>query len=311
MYIILFMKNNVNLNHAKITKNDEFYTSYSDIEKEMSNYKKYFIGKTIYCNCDNPYVSNFTKYFINNFNSLKLKRLICTSYDKNTNNNLLLDIKNVNNIYIYQLEHNGDFRNQQCIDYIKQADIIITNPPFSLFRDFINILLQYKKDFIILGNLNAVSYKNVWEGIMSNNIHIGYNNDSKVFSTNNNQYAKLGNTIWFTSFITYHPQIQLEAKYNKSYSKYVNFNAIEVNRIKDIPCDYIGLMGVPVSFMLKYNPSQFEIIGSSSKLANPIPKIGSNRFYIELPDGSLKRCQERIVIRHIFANQKRTILYQV
>lgn len=280
---------------ARKAKNDEFYTQLTDIEKEIANYKEYFKGKTVLCNCDDPRISNFYKYFANNFESLGLKKLITTCY-KNQNpdlftrydseTGLLIEYvgdKNGNrrpdpdeNKIVY-LIGDGDFRSPECIELLKQADIVCTNPPFSLFREYVEQLIEYKKQFLIIGNQNAITYKEIFNLIQENKIWLGITMDSsnRWFSVpdhyeryhkieNGVKYAFVAGVVWFTNLPTRKrkEKIILYKKYNaKEYPKYDDFDAIEVSKVKDIPIDYNGIMGVPISFLHKYNPEQFEIVG--------------------------------------------------
>ncbi len=280
------------LDLAKENKNDEFYTQLSDIEKEMSYYKKYFENKTILCNCDDPRVSNFFKYFALNFNNFKIKRLITTCY-KNQNADLFsqhdsekavwLDYKgNANDptstdfstIEVKELKGDGDFRSQECIEILKEADIVVTNPPFSLFREYIMQLAKYNKKFIIVGNKNAVTYKEVFNLIKENKVWIGYRNMNSDFwleVPEGNKYEKIVDgkklkhimACWYTNLPTkkqFEEIISYKEYSPEEYPKYDNYDAIDVGKVTDIPKDYYGVMGVPITFLDKYNPKQFEII---------------------------------------------------
>jgi hypothetical protein len=272
---------NKNLHKAKKEKDDNFYTLYEDIAKELIHYEKHFENKVVYCNCDDPRESNFVRYFINNFQKLKLKKLIATCYQKNYNNEikkgLLLEysgekIKDLSELKIQELKGDGDFRSEECIEFLKKADIVVTNPPYSLFRQFIDILFKYNKFFLIVGSLNVVTYKNVFEKIKENKIIIGENTITH-FLTNDKKLKHV--TSWWLTNIHYNKNYKFlklntmsyNLKYNKNiknnpnaYKKYDNFNAIEVPRYTAIPSDYDGAMGVPITFLEKYNPEQFEII---------------------------------------------------
>lgn len=261
---------NSNLHQAKRVKNDEFYTLLTDIEKEMNHYKPYFKGKTILCNCDDVRKSNFFVYFSNNFESLGIKKLITTGYDEDgrgvvfeyegdKNGNLMVD---PNEIKVTELKGNGDFRSEECVEYLKQADIVITNPPFSLFRDFIALLFKYNKDFIIIGNQNAITYKEVFPYIMENRLWLG-NNYVKEFVQPDGTRKKFGNILWYTNIP--HKKRNLPMDFYKTYNekefpKYDNYDAINVDKTCDIPMDYYGVMGVPITFLDKYCPAQFEIV---------------------------------------------------
>lgn len=291
---------NVGLQQAKKAKNDEFYTILSDIERELKHYKKHFKNKVVYCNCDDPRVSNFFHYFSYNFEKLKLKKLIATCY-KNQEVNLFsrhdsekaiyleyYGDKNGNNvpdpeeIGIKQLKTDGDFRSEESIALLKEADIVVTNPPFSLFRDFIEQLITHKKKFLIVGTWNAISYKEVFNLIKDNKLWIGVNSNRNFsgfivpdhysmhgtearIDENGNRIVSSNNTCWYTNLdnAKRHDELILYQKYNEEdYPTYDNYNAIEVSKVVNIPCDYHGVMGVPITFIDKYNPDQFEIVGS-------------------------------------------------
>ena len=293
---------NTNLKTAKKSKNDEFYTLMEDIEKEMRYYKDFFKGKVVYCNCDDARESNFFKYFSLNFEFLGLKKLISTGYkadgkgvvlvyegDKNGN-------RRVDNeeIIVNELNGDGDFRSEECIEYLKECDVVVTNPPFSLFRQYVKQLMDYNKKFIIIGNQNAITYKDIfqliknnkiWLGINSNktmefNIPMSYNKWSRI--EDNRKYAKLGGISWFTNVPYVYdrkPLILTKSYYDNpsAYPKYENFDAINVDKTCDIPMDYDGIMGVPITFLSHYNPSQFEIIALGNSRENFTP----NKDYIK------------------------------
>jgi hypothetical protein len=270
--------NKENLNNAKNTKNDEFYTKLTDIEKELMHYKEMFVGKTIYCNCDDPVKSNFVQWFYMRFNILHLKRIIVTSYNSDTCNGWggyywdsdfatvdpkSIDISKEIEKDVRKLNGNGDFRSDECIELLKQADIVVTNPPFSLFRDYVNVLMDNNKDFLILGNMNAITYKEVFPYIKDNRIGLGYLNGAKSFITPDGVEQKFGNIFWYTTLpiAKHNEELILYKHYNpEEYPKYDNYDAINVDKTCDIPEDYDGVMGVPISFLDKYNPTQFEII---------------------------------------------------
>lgn len=289
------MRNQKNLMKAYKNKNDEFYTPLKTIENELDHYKKYFKDKVIYCNCDNFKYSNFFKYFVNNFNKFKIKRLISSYYVENKelkekqlsllnidkenkkekakyiiineveNDKYNLDdlIKNKNNI-IKEFKENGDFRSLECLELLKESDIIITNPPFSLFREYMDVLVEQEKKFIILGSHIATNYKNMSEYIMKDKLWIGYNYHNNVkFLTDTNEYKEVG-IGWFTNLDVEnrHKKIELNCEYDeKKYEKYDGLDIIEVPRVELIPKDYDGIMGIPSTFISKYNPEQFEILG--------------------------------------------------
>lgn len=255
------MSKNKNLIKAKKEKNDEFYTQYKDIEKELKHYKEYFKNKIVYCNCDNPKYSNFWKYFFDNFHILKMNKLVSTYY---SNENILYKTEYDGiNIMSTKLDSNGDFRNQECIDILKESDIIVTNPPFSLFREYITQLIKYNKKFIIVGNKNSVISKQIFSFFVNNEVNYGINNISNFIKKDGN-IQKFGNVGWFTNIIltSNNKKLELTKKYNDNdYCKYCNYNAINVDKIKDIPIDYDGIMGVPITFLEKYNSNQFKILG--------------------------------------------------
>ena len=298
---------NKTLNAAKAAKNDEFYTQLSDIENELRHYKAHFHGKTVLCNCDDPRVSNFFKYFALNFEHLGLKRLITTCY-KNQNVDLFSQYdceqavyliydgdKNGNHvpdaeeIGIHPLKGDGDFRSRECIELLKQADIVVTNPPFSLFLDYVAQLLKYDKQFIIIGNKNALNTKEIFPYIQSNKFWVGYTPMSRdllfdvpkriadYYVKNEKEGSKYrivdgkvygrSPSIWFTNIDIQkrHEDIILYKHYTPDdYIHYENYDAIEVSKVEDIPDDYYGIMGVPISFLDKHNPEQFDIVGSNS-----------------------------------------------
>lgn len=257
---------NKNLNAAKAAKMDEFYTQMTDIEKEMGHYKDHFSGKTIFCNCDDPEESNFWKYFLLNFEHLGLKKLIATHYDK-TLPTYKLEINGAGEIVRTPLKQNGDFRSQECVDILKEADIVVTNPPFSLFREYVAQLIEYEKKFIIIGPLSVLGRENFFGFIKENRIWIGYGFEGLAYFKNreNGKLVGFGNCTWFTNLDIKkrHEEILFYERYNEErYQKYDDYDAINVSKTKDIPMDYNGLMGVPISFLSRYNPEQFEILGT-------------------------------------------------
>ena len=261
---------NSNLHNAKKAKNDEFYTQLSDIEKEMAHYKDFFKGKVVYCNCDDARESNFFKFFSNNFESLGLKKLITTGYkeigkgvvliyegDKNGNK-----IVEDNEIIIRELDGDGDFRSAECVELLKEADVVVTNPPFSLFREYVAQLMEYGKKFLIIGSMNAITYKEIFPYIKNNELWLGMN-WVKDFVQPNGEVKKFGNICWYTNIGHSRRNTELDLYKNYSadkYPKYDNYDAIEVSKVTDIPMDYEGVMGVPITFLDKYCPAQFEII---------------------------------------------------
>ncbi len=300
---------NSNLHRAAKVKNDEFYTQLADIERELKYYKSQFKDKVVYCNCDDPFESNFFKYFAGNFNALGLKRLIATSYKPspiaNTQLGLFGDDKtlepvkgrpktNANKLIINEvndldgdgafdlrdiaeqlkanknnewspMEGEGDFRSPESIELLKQADIVVTNPPFSLFREYVEQLIKYQKRFLIIGNDNARKYQDIFKLIQENKLWPGYGR-AKEFIQPNGTIKKFGNIGWFTNLdvAKRHEFLTLYKKYSKEeFLTYDNYGAIEVSKVSEIPMDYKGIMGVPITFLDKYNPSQFEILGMS------------------------------------------------
>lgn len=287
----MYVRDCVNLNKAKKMQDDEFYTQFSDIEAELQHYKDFFKDKTIFCNCDNPYTSNFVKYFVYNFNKLSLKRLIATCYSPNIQLSLFADQKDAQLAYKLDLTEvksdnyedilkqnppallngDGDFRSSECLELLKQADIIATNPPFSSWRDFVGLLFQNKKQFVILGHHLSVQFPKVFAHLAEQKMWLGTGlNNKKLYferpSFSSEQYAPV-TTNWYTN-------IPVEQHYSlfpltQSYSpdrfpRYDNFDAIEVNKAADIPLDFDGIIGVPVSFLKYWNPQQFDIVGCTS-----------------------------------------------
>ena len=321
---------NKNLNAAKLAKKDEFYTQMPDIERELQHYWPHFRDKTVLCNCDDPYESNFFKYFALRFNQLGLRKLVCTCYNGSPvqGNELLLHFEGFDNEpkkqaykveitevgdlngdgavdlsdvrYLLQNDknalsilHTGDFRSPECTALLQEADVVVTNPPFSLFREYIGQLMAYGKKFLIIGNQNAITYKEIFPLIKDNKVWLGFRSGAQEFVTpqvyeGNNIYvdaggirkAKFGNICWFTNLeITKrHEMLDLVCRYSpETYPKYDNYEAIEVSKVADIPRDYDGVMGVPVTFLDKYNPEQFEIIGATESEG----KGFSNGLWIE------------------------------
>ena len=286
------MSKNNNLHTAKATKNDEFYTQLEDIENELKYYKDYFKGKVVYCNCDgflNKEKSNFFVYFSLNYEFLGLKGLICTKYNPNGKGKKYEYYGDLNGnnypdeeeICTSELEGDGDFRSEECIELLKKCDIVCTNPPFSLFRQYVAQLFEYNKDFLIIGNVNAISYKEVFPMIKENKMWLGVSitsGDRKFvvpdnyplnaagcgIDENGKKYIRVKGVRWFTNLDhkKRHEELLLYKKYNtEEYPKYDNYDAIEVGKTKDIPMDYNGIMGVPITFLDKYCPEQFEIVG--------------------------------------------------
>ena len=281
------------LNNAKKNKSDEFYTLLEDVASELCNYKRHFENKIIFCNCDDPEWSNFWKYFHQNFTEFKIKKLIATHYDSNENSSYVMEYMGGNDqdIKCWKQRHlkgDGDFRSDECVEILKEADIIVTNPPFSLFREYLSQLMEYNKKFIILGNMNALTYKEVFPLIKDNKMWIGYGfNLSMIYKTaykntleSNRKYViskgynpdegyvKVPAIAWYTNLDIPKRHVSLvdELKYQykkhpELYYKYDNYDAINVDKVKDIPYDYMEPIGVPITFINKYNPQEFEIIG--------------------------------------------------
>jgi hypothetical protein len=288
------------LNTAKSGKNDEFYTILSDIEKELRHYTRHFKNKTVLCNCDDPRVSCFFKYFLNNFERLALKELVTTCY-QNDKPDLFSQHKSDKGIYFNyrgeqkdkrlpdpakvkprDLKGDGDFRSEECVNLLKQADIVVTNPPFSLFREYVAQLVEYGKKFLIIGNWNAITYKDVFKLIKEDKLWIGVNSNRNFsgfivpkhyplhgtearVDENGNRIISTNITCWFTNIDVKkrHEELILYKTYNpREFPKYDNYDAIEVSKTADIPMDFEGVMGVPVTFLKYYNSEQFEIVGS-------------------------------------------------
>lgn len=296
---------NENLHAAKKAKKDEFYTQLVDIENELCHYKEHFRGKTVFCNCDDPFESNFFKYFAMNFSALGLKKLIATCYKgspitgtelqlsprcaykititeiPDLDGNGAVDLADVKMLLrsrknvLTELKGDGDFRSAECVKLLKQADIVVTNPPFSLFREYVAQLVEFGKKFVILGNMNAITYKEIFPLIKENKcwLGFGFKGGATHFSSPYKDIATAGNhregmirvsgVIWFTNLDhkKRHEKLILYKKYSpEEFPRYDNYDAINVNKTADIPFDYDGAMGVPITFLDKYNPEQFEII---------------------------------------------------
>ena len=265
-----------NLANAQSSKNDEFYTQMTDVEKELKHYKEHFKDKTILCNCDDPVHSAFWKYFHLNFNHLGLKKLISTHYlaqqfkwDLNAEKPYVMEYtgENDNDVNVgtkTYLKGDGDFRSAECVEFLKECDIVVTNPPFSLFREFVAILMKYEKKFIIIGNKNAITYKEFFPLLRDNKVWIGYNAPNEFNTPEGMTQQVNGLCRWFTNIEINkrHEKLILYKTYNpEEYPKYDNYDAINVDKVADIPVDYKGVMGVPITFLDKYNPEQFEIMG--------------------------------------------------
>lgn len=310
---------NKNLNAAKVAKKDEFYTQLSDIERELQHYWQHFRGKVVLCNCDDPYESNFFKYFALRFNQLGLKKLICTCYNgspvtgnelaihfdgfdddepkkiaykveisevKDENGDGAVDLSDVqyllkNDKNVLSILKTGDFRSQECIELLKEADIVVTNPPFSLFREYIGQLMEYGKKFLIIGNMNSITCKEIFPYVQNNKMWIGpsiSSGDRKFYvpddyplnaagcgvDSDGKRFIRVKGVRWFTNLDhnKRHEDLDLVCRYTEDeYPTFDNFDAIEVGKTSDIPYDYDGIMGVPITFLDKYNPGQFEILG--------------------------------------------------
>lgn len=371
------MAGNKNLNSAKTARKDEFYTQLTDIEKEMRYYRKHFKGKTVLCNCDDPFESNFFKYFVLNFNRLGLKKLIATCYATSpimgsqlkyridsagqmsfsfddepveddsvkrpykavvttvhdTTGDGGVDMFDVAELFrngenqLTELKGDGDFRSPECVELLDGADIIVTNPPFSLFREFVSLIVEHQKNFVIIGNQNAISYEETFSLMKSNKMWIGasiHSGDRAFFVPDDypldaagcgidgetgRKYIRVKGVRWFTNLDIKqrHEEMILVRRYTPDqYPKYVNYDAIEVGKTSDIPCDYDGEIGVPITFVDKYNPDQFEIVGISRELVRSLsddvrkngayPQIG--RFYLDVGEAKYKKVYERLVIRN-------------
>lgn len=291
---------NRTLQEARRAKSDEFYTVLSDIEKELRHYRKHFRDKVVFCNCDDPRISNFFHYFSYNFEKLGLKKLITTCYknqcrdlfsrhdqesaiyleyvgDKNGNN-----VPDPDEIGIEHLSGDGDFRSEECVELLEKSDVVVTNPPFSLFREYVSQLIEHDKKFLIVGTWNAITYKEIFRLIKEDRVWIGVNSNRNFsgfivpphyplhgtearIDEDGNRIVSSNNTCWFTNLenAKRHEDLILYQTYDPElYPDYDNYNAIEVSQVTNIPLDYDGIMGVPITFLNKYNPEQFEIVGS-------------------------------------------------
>lgn len=313
------MAGNKNLNKANKAKKDEFYTQLADIENELKHYKEHFRDKVVLCNCDDPRISNFFHYFSYNFEQLGLKKLITTCY-KNQNRDLFSmndsekaiwleyegdkngsGVPDAEEIGVKYFKGDGDFRSEECVELLKQADIVVTNPPFSLFREYIGQLVRHDKKFLVIGHQNAIHYKDCFSLIKANKMWIGYGfkggaghfiskyEDTATASNHKEGMIRVSGVTWFTNLEIpkRNEELVLYKNYNaEEYPTYDNYDAINVNKTVDIPCDYDGVMGVPITFMDKYNPNQFEIIGTSTTdMPKGAPYVNGKRIY------------ERILIR--------------
>jgi len=320
---------NKNLHKANVSKNDDFYTQLTDIEKELGYYKEHFKDKIVFCNCDDPEYSNFWNYFSLNFEFLGLKKLIATHFETKKPSYKLELVRDINKDGIInkldtiktKLKQNGDFRSPECIEILKEADIVVTNPPFSLFREYVAQLVEYNKKFLIIGNQNALTNKDVFELIKENKIWLGIDNGgTKWFKVpahydittetrkkieDGQKYFSMGTIVWLTNLDNKkrHEKLLLYKKYApQEYPNYKNYKAINVDKVSDIPMDYKGIMGVPLTFLDKYNPEQFEIIGQTHS-GDKSPEVESIRKdqqhrHRGIVEGENKEKYVRILIRN-------------
>lgn len=303
---------NTNLITARREALDEFYTRFADIKQELSFYPDSFSGKTVLCNCDDPRSSNFTKYFIENFHRLKLKKLISSCYIPSETSifnprpflpGMVLEYYgDPESINIRELKGDGDFRNSESIEFLKESDVVVSNPPFSLFREYFQQLVDYDKKFLIVGGQNAITYKQIHPFFISDKLWIGYTTPEKFrvpneYGQRENRswldndgvnWRSLGNVCWFTNLVIdrEYKELILTAEYDpKKYLKYDNCDAIEVPTVADIPSDYFGVMGVPITYIFKHNPHQFKIIkfryGDDDKVLRLGGRIPYARFLIQ------------------------------
>lgn len=339
------MADNAILQAAKNLKDDEFYTTYESIVEELSHYIPHFKNKTVFCNCDDPYESNFCKYFLKNFNVLGLKRLICTSfqgskvigtqlnlYDENCNilkkhRGYIIDVNYISDGVdefsdefiekwlkekrpIKRLNGDGDFRSDECLKYMAESDMIVTNPPFSLFKELVSLIIKYNKQFLLIGNQNALTYKEIFPLIQNNEAWVGYRfgdmkfrvpNDSAPRKTRfwideaGQKWRSLGNAMWLTNLDIdkRYKKLELTKSYSPDeYPKFDNYDAINVRRVVDIPKDYPGIMGVPITIINKYNSEQFELIGEANHGSD-------NEFDLFKPLINGKYIFKRILIKNI------------
>ena len=307
------MSKNSNLHAAKSAKNDEFYTQLRDVEKEMNYYKDFFRGKKVLCNCNDDTWSSFFKYFSTNFENLELAKLTCVSYNEKAHG--VKYVFDNQNISITELKGHGDFRDDECRSLIDDADVVVTNPPFSLFRQFIVLMMEFKKKFIIVGNGNAVTYKEVFPYIKNNQIWMGaskgiggkmsfyasddYDNKHNYYNEDGRKLAQVNNACWFTNIehSKRHLPLDLYKHYNsKDYPKYDNYDAIECSKTRDIPIYYDGVIGVPITFLDKFCPDQFEIVGCSYKFGDYCGAHINGKNWS--PSVNNKNVYARIFIRH-------------
>ena len=317
------MSTNTNLYKAKRAKNDEFYTQFTDVSKELLHYKLHFKDKIVFCNCDDPTMSAFWKYFHLNFEALGLKKLISTHYDKTeptykmeytggNDNDIEVGVKT-------PLEGNGDFRNQECLDLLDEADIVVTNPPFSLFREYVAVLVAHAKPFLIIGNMNAVTCKDIFPLIRDNKMWYGasiHSGDRKFYvpddyplkaagcgiDEDGRKFIRVKGVRWYTNldYPARHEELKLWKIYNDSdFPKYDNYDAINVNKYSEIPVDYDGIMGVPITYLDKHNPDQFDILGISASWdeTDVMKRIKLSEIHRHCPIMNGKEIYRRIFIR--------------
>ena len=364
------MAGNKSLNAAAAAKQDEFYTQLSDIEKELRHYRKHFAGKTVLCNCDDPFESNFFKYFVLNFRRLKLKKLISTCYAGSpiiyTQMNFVGDEEEVVEIVrekkpykvevtqVYDttgdggvdmldvaelfrmgknslelLDGDGDFRSPECLELMDESDIVVTNPPFSLFRDYVALLMEHEKKFVIIGPQNAIHYKEIFPYIRDNEVWLGYNNGDMAFTVpeyyepratrfwvdeQGQKWRSMGNMCWFTNLDIKkrHEEMILAKRFKpENYPTYDNFDGIDVGSLVEIPCDFAGVMGVPDTFLYQYNPEQFQIIGiGSGTLAKEVGVKRNYRGRTDIAytiDGVSKCPYSRILIRNLHPEEAKQL----
>ena len=322
---------NTGLHTAKRNKKDEFYTQIADIERELRHYREHFKGKVVYCNCDDPYVSAFFTYFTQNFEFFGLKKLITTCYksqrielfsQNDAEQAVMLQytggaansLPTPDDIGVSALAGDGDFRSAECIDILKQADIVVTNPPFSLFSEYIAQLAELGKKFIIIGHQNAITYKDVFPLIKDNKMWLGYGfkgnaahfiaphyKDTATASDHREGMIRVSGVVWYTNLDhnKRHEEMILAQRYHgneAAYPQYDNYHAIEVSRTQDIPMDYAGAMGVPITFLAKYNPDQFEILGCSYSYGEPLGYHKEGASFDVCVDGNQK--YKRLFIRN-------------
>lgn len=335
---------NRDFREARRAKKDEFYTSLGDIEQELKHYTRHFEGKVVYCNCDDPRASNFFRYFSTNFEQLGLKKVIATCYRSQDAKQFGRDdsdqavyleyagdksgsrVPDVEEIGVQPLRDDGDFRSAESVELLEQADIVVTNPPFSLFREYVAQLVEHQKQFLIIGNMNALTYKEIFPLFQNDQMWYGpsIRSGDREFrvpdnypltaagtrvDADGNKYVRVKGVRWFTNldYPGRHEALDLQMTYKPdAYPKYANFDAIDVSKTMHIPADYDGPMGVPITFLDKYSPEQFDILGSSKTLGRPMSEIaqkgtymqGGPRFYLPNDDGTYRRMYDRIVIRN-------------